>query len=137
MSKADFEAVRQIRNAGREWMADPREITPEDQDEFRHSFIYPVWLYEVNNEIVGYGLVRRGHDRYPYVSLAVASEWRGHGYGAAIYADLRRRWHEDEEICAVIRNDNTPSIRAALAAGFTVTARIVAHDTIVLKATVL
>ena len=137
-SEADFEAVRLIRNAGRQWMADTREITPEQQAEFQRTLEHPVWVYEtLPGEIAGYGLVRRGEDRHAYVSLAVHPAQRGCGIGTAIYRDLRRQWQHDQEVWAVIRTDNTPSIRAALAADYVVTNRIVATGTIALKAQVV
>jgi L-amino acid N-acyltransferase YncA len=136
-SEQDFEAVRLIRNAGREWMADMHEISVEEQAKFRLGAHSPVYVYEINGVIVGWGWVKRGPDRYAYVTLAVRSDMRGKGIGRDIYKDLRTRWQEDDEVWAVIRNGNIASLRAALAAGYTLTSRVVSTGTVALRARVL
>lgn len=118
-------------------MADKREISADEQAKFRLGAHSPVYVYELEEDIVGWGWIKRGHDGYAYVTLAVRPDKRGYGYGRLIYKDLRSRWQEDDEVWAVIQNGNTPSLRAALAAGYTLTSRIVATGTVALKAGVL
>ncbi len=116
----DLETLRQIRNSGRQWMTrDPSEITPEQQRAWWASLDHAstkVWLFSESATDVGYGLLRLENGR-AWCSLAVLPRHQGHGYGTAIY-----RWLALSQfgwsIWAEILADNTPSIRAALRAGF-------------------
>lgn len=113
------EQVRQIRNAGREWMTrDTREIGPDEQAAwFRNGGATSarIWLMYEAETAIGYGLLRREGDRV-WCSLAVLPQHRGHGYGTAIYRYLALS--TAESVWAEILADNTPSLRAALRAGF-------------------
>jgi len=112
----DFEAIRLIRNDGRQWMEDTDEITPEQQEAFRNT--HPrVLVYKVGGVIVGYGMVTRRPDGCLYVSLAVRSDYQGRGVGTHIYWDQRKRWTA-EPVYARIRANNVASIRAATTAGY-------------------
>lgn len=113
----DFEEVRRLRNLGAEWFEYTGEITREQQEQFRRSFIYPIWLYRrQDGQIVGYGFVSPRADGRGFVSLAVDPKFRGHGYGTMIYRNQRSRWVG--AVWAYIRADNIPSVRSALAAGY-------------------
>ena len=116
----DVEMLRQIRNSGREWMTrDTAEITPEQQDKWwkaRGVAAGNVWLFRESATDVGYGLLRRDADGRLWCSLAVLKAHQGRGHGAAIY-----RWLAlavGETVWAEILADNTPSLRAAFRAGF-------------------
>ena len=112
----EFEAVRLIRNAGREWMEDTDEITPTEQEAFRLT--HPrVLVYRVDGVIVGYGMVTRRADGCLYVSLAVHPEHQGQGIGTHIYFDQRKRW-TSEPVYARCRTANVASIHAAGNAGY-------------------
>lgn len=118
---ADVEMLRQIRNSGRTWMTrDTSEITPEQQEAWwkaRGVAAGNVWLFSESATDVGYGLLRR--DGRTWCSLAVLPAHQGRGYGTAIY-----RWLAlavGEAVWAEILADNTPSLRAALKAGFQLT----------------
>jgi GNAT superfamily N-acetyltransferase len=112
----DFEAIRFIRNAGRQWMEDTDEITPEQQEIFRLT--QPrVLVYRVRGVIVGYGMVTRRPDGCLYVSLAVHPDYQGKGVGTHIYFDQRKRWTVDP-VYARCRATNGASIRAATTAGY-------------------
>jgi GNAT superfamily N-acetyltransferase len=117
-SEADFEAIRVIRNAGRHWFEDTRVIEPDEQADFRRAAPYAIWLYLLGDDVVGWGLVRPGDGGQPYVSLAVAREHRGRGYGTRMFRDLRTRWRAP--VWARIRSDNIRSLCAALAAGYVI-----------------
>ena len=115
----DAELVRQIRNSGRQWMTrDTAEISSEQQRAWwarRDPAACPIWLASVAATPIGYGLLRRSSDR-TWCSLAVLPAHRGHGYGTAIYTWLALA--TVEEVWAEIYADNTPSLRAALRAGY-------------------
>jgi GNAT superfamily N-acetyltransferase len=112
----DFEAIRLIRNAGRQWMEDTDEISPETQELFRLT--HPrVLAYRVGGVIVGYGMVTRRLDGCLYVSLAVHPDYQGKGVGTHIYWDQRKRWTVDP-VYARCRATNVASIRAAQTAGY-------------------
>lgn len=117
---ADGELVRVLRNAGRQWMTrDAREIGPDEQRTWwarRDPVACPIWLAEIAQTTVGYGLLRAGDDGRTWCSLAVSPRWRGHGFGSAIYRYLACA--HAGETWAEILADNTPSIRACLRAGF-------------------
>jgi GNAT superfamily N-acetyltransferase len=116
---ADAEIVRTIRNSGREWMTrDTRHIDPIEQAAWwakRDPARCRIWVARLSATDVGYGLLRREGDRV-WASLAVLPQFRGQGFGAAIY-----RWlalATPEQVWAEILADNTPSIRACLRAGY-------------------
>lgn len=116
----DVETLRQIRNSGRQWMTrNTAEITPEQQRAWWAALDHAttkVWLFSESATDVGYGLLRIEQGR-AWCSLAVLPRHQGHGYGTAIYRWLALRWR-GRDIWAEILADNTPSIRAALRAGF-------------------
>lgn len=118
---ADVETLRQIRNFGRQWMTrDSGEITADAQRAWWASACHDpsmdVWLFSEASTDIGYGLVRLESGRL-WCSLAVLPQFHQQGYGTAIY-----RWlalHETQDVWAEILADNTPSLRAALRAGYT------------------
>jgi RimJ/RimL family protein N-acetyltransferase len=113
--REDFESVRHIRNAGREWMTDTHEVTTEMQEAFRASRPR-LLIYRMGDVIVGYGMVtRRGE--HLWVSLAVRPDYQGQGIGTHIYFDQRKRW-TDDAVYAACRPTNAASIRAAEKAGY-------------------
>lgn len=116
----DVETLRQIRNSGRQWMTrNTAEITPEQQRDWWANFnrvATGVWLFSVASTDVGYGLLKLENGRV-WCSLAVLPRHQGYGYGTEIYRWLALRWR-GRDIWAEIYADNTPSIRAALRAGF-------------------
>lgn len=114
---ADAECVRQLRNAGREWMTnDTHEITPEEQQNW-WSHINPtqvhLWLYD-NENTVGFGMLRWEDNRW-WLTLAVHPLWRGKGFGTSIYQHLRQQ--TPEVWCRILEN-NIASLKAAQHAGF-------------------
>lgn len=116
----DLETLRQIRNSGRQWMTrNAAEITPEQQRAWWQTLDHAsvkVWLFSESAAEIGYGLVRLEQGR-AWCSLAVLPRHQGRGYGTAIYRYLalsQPGW----DVWAEILADNTPSIRAALRAGF-------------------
>lgn len=118
-TEQDVETLRQIRNAGREWMTrDTSEISPEQQRDWwaaRDPETCLVYLFSHDGADVGYGLLRLDGGSW-WVSLAVAPEHRGKGHGTAIY-----RWLVpvvSAPIWAEILTANGPSLRAASRAGF-------------------
>jgi RimJ/RimL family protein N-acetyltransferase len=119
----DLEVLRRIRNSGRQWMTrDTAEITREQQlcwwETLDHASV-KVWLFSESSATIGYGLVRLEKGR-AWCSLAVAPRHQGRGYGSAIY-----RWlalsQPGWDMWAEILVSNTPSLRAALRAGFELT----------------
>lgn len=126
---ADVETLRQIRNSGRQWMTrDTHEITPEQQrawwDALDHAGT-KVWLFSESATDIGYGLVRLEQPLRCWCSLAVLPRYRGQHYGTQIY-----RWlalSQAGDVWAEILADNTPSLRAALRAGYTLAS---AYDTL-------
>lgn len=115
----DVETLRIIRNSGRQWMTrDTAEITPAQQrawwKQLDHESV-KIWLFSESATDIGYGLLRLENDRV-YCSLAVLSRHQGRGYGTEIY-----RWlalSQVSEVWAEIYADNTPSLCAALRAGY-------------------
>lgn len=118
-AEADVETLRLIRNSGRQWMTrHTAEITPVQQrawwEQLDHASV-KVWLFREAYTDVGYGLVRLEKAR-TWCGLAVFPRYQGQGYGTQIY-----RWlalSQDRELWAEIYADNTPSLRAALRAGY-------------------
>ncbi len=120
----DVEAMRVIRNAGRQWMTeDQREISVGEQRAWweksrqraAKDFLPVVYREQGSDAVVGYGVIDR-RDGDLMVSLAVAPAFRGLGYGRKIYECLARL--AGEKVLAVIRADNAPSIAAAKRAGY-------------------
>lgn len=131
----EVETLRQIRNSGRQWMTrDTAAITPEQQQAWWkdacHDPSLDVWLFREAATDIGYGLLRRESERL-WCSLAVLPRYQGQGYGTMIY-----RWlalSTTEEVWAEILADNTPSIRAALKAGFQIAYAMDKHAVLVHK----
>lgn len=116
----DLETLRLIRNSGRQWMTrNTEEITPEQQRAWWEGLDHAgtkIWLFSIAQTDIGYGLVRLDGGR-AWCSLAVLPRHQGHGYGTQIYRYLalsQQGWNMWAEIYA----DNTPSLRAALRAGY-------------------
>lgn len=125
LSAADVERVRVLRNTGREQMTnDTREITQQAQQDWWSTIDNSrvlIWLCYDGATEVGFGMIRMLHARTPspnwYVTLVVAPEHHGKGYGTAIYRAMLER-APDGRLFAEILHRNEKSIRAAKAAGF-------------------
>jgi GNAT superfamily N-acetyltransferase len=118
---ADAETLRQIRNSGRQWMTrDSSEIAPAQQQVWWYTLdvtTLRIWLARVAETDVAYGLLRLDGGRW-WASLAVLPRYQGQGYGREVYRFLAAA--TDQDVWAEILADNTPSIKAALSAGFTI-----------------
>lgn len=131
---SDLEMLRQIRNSGRQWMTrHTAEISPEQQQAWWAALDHAgtkVWLFRESATDIGYGLVRLENGR-AWCSLAVLPRYQGQGYGTQIYRwlALSQAWDMYAEILA----DNTPSIRAALRAGYQVAYAADKHAVLVHK----
>jgi RimJ/RimL family protein N-acetyltransferase len=116
---ADAESIRVIRNSGREWMTrHTAEIDFEAQQDWwraRDAATCRIWLARVSSTDVGYGLLRYEDGQW-WCSLAVLPRFQGNGYGTEIYRYLALA--TEAEVWAEILADNTPSLRAALRAGY-------------------
>lgn len=116
----DVEVLRLIRNSGRQWMTrDTSEITPEQQriwwEHLDHAAC-KAWLFSIARTDIGYGLARLEGGR-AWCSLAVLPRHQGQGYGTHIYRWLALN-QQGWDMWAEIYADNTPSLRAALSAGY-------------------
>lgn len=114
--ESDLEFVRLTRNAGRKhFTRDNREVSPEDQELWWKTGAFDLDIFETEDgEPVGYALLTvrefRGAPR-EFISLAVAPEHQGKGWGTEIYRHYRHQLAE-------IRADNHASRRAAEKAGY-------------------
>lgn len=130
----DAELIRVLRNSGRQWMTrDTAEISREEQRAWwarRDPAMCPIWIVSIAATTIGYGLLRLENDRW-WCSLAVAPRERGHGFGRQIYGYLARATEAD--VYAEILADNTPSIRAALGAGFQIAYAMDKHAVLVYR----
>lgn len=129
----DLEILRQIRNSGRQWMTrDTREITHEQQQAWWkdtcHDPSLDVWLFSEALTTIGYGLLRIEGGR-EWCSLAVLPRYQRQGYGTQIYRWLALTTSQD--VWAEILADNTPSIRAALKAGYQIVSAMDKHAVLV------
>jgi GNAT superfamily N-acetyltransferase len=115
---AEVEAMRVIRNAGREWMThDASEISPQQQARWwaeRDPERVRAWLAMHGQEALGYGLLTWRGGRW-WGSLAVKPEARGKGIGTSIYQFLADVCPDD--LWVEIRDDNQASLAAAYKAG--------------------
>lgn len=109
----DLDFIRETRNAGRHNMTrDTSVIYPHDSDVW-WAGTPNAYIAEVDGESVGYAVLREvGSDLY--ISLAVAPEHQGRGYGTEIY----RHFHP--LVKAEIWSWNHASRRAAEKAGLRV-----------------
>lgn len=131
----DAEVVRIIRNSGRQWMTrDTREIGYDAQRAWwsiRNPDICWVYIGRIAETDVGYGMLRLLDDDRWWASLAVLPRYQGNGYGGEIYRYLALSTVQD--VWAEILADNTPSIRAALRAGYQVAYAMDKHAVLVHK----
>lgn len=119
-SSDDVEILRLLRNAGREWFGDSREISSDDQIAWWAANKEKVRCLLVGVPPVGYGMLSHREGRC-WVSLGVDPTSRGKGWGRKIYEVLGRFVRPDEEpIFAAIRADNIASMTAATRAGYRV-----------------
>jgi len=124
---SELQEIRRIRNLGRQWMTDnTQEISEEEQRAWwkrmqlvkSEDFLLYAYRTAIWGPIVGYGMVMR-REGLLHISLAVSPEYRGRGYGSAIYSDMFNCASiDDESVYAVILKSNTASIKAAEKAGF-------------------
>ena len=114
----DVEALRLLRNAGREWFGDPREISSGDQIAWWEANKENVRCVLVGEPPIGYGMISHREGRL-WISLGVDRVARGQGWGRKIYELIGQLVSSDETpIFAAIRADNIASIRAATHAGY-------------------
>lgn len=129
----EVEALRVIRNSGRQWMTrHTDEITFEQQRAWWlgavHDPTLRIWLFSEAATDIGYGLLRRENEQL-WCSLAVLPRYQGNGYGSAIYLHLALS--TEENVWAEILADNTPSIKAALNAGYQIAWALDRHAVLV------
>lgn len=131
----DAEVVRTIRNTGRQWMTrDTREISYDDQQAWwaqRDPDACWIYLGRIAETDIGYGMLRLLDDDRWWASLAVLPRYQGHGYGRDLYQYLALSTAQD--VWAEILADNTPSIRAALGAGYQIAYATDKHAVLVHK----
>lgn len=111
-SEEDVEGLRLIRNACKDGFShDNDEISMQQQAAWWVLMRDKVkaWLYWVELDVVGYGLLRQTDDGRWWTSVAVLPQHAGKGYGGAITADLVRR--ADEPVWATARLDNPAAMR--------------------------
>lgn len=122
VAQADFEAMRTIRNSGRRWYTRFQgEISHGVQRSWRalalqsRDTLRP-YVYEAEGGgIVAYGLLREERGRW-YVTLGVAPEDQGQGYGTEVYRHLAEEARAD--VYAEILRENVASLVAAGRAGY-------------------
>lgn len=114
--------IAAIRNSGREFMThDTSYITNAQQDQWWFSPNREnahIWVVLHEGSIVGFCMVRTMYDSgRDYGTLALLPEYRGLGIGTVLY---RHMIDHCDELWIDVRNDNLPSMNAALKAGFEV-----------------
>jgi GNAT superfamily N-acetyltransferase len=117
---ADAEALRVIRNACRLTMTGHTgEIAPDEQRAWWETYqcrTMRIWLFDMpGGNPVGFGLLRPDESRW-WATLGLLPEWRGRGYGVAIYRHLIAACPGDLWIDVLLTN--SASARAAERAGF-------------------
>lgn len=116
---ADVEALRQLRNAGREWLRDTREISEREQRSWwltrDAARLRACLITNDAGDVIGAGVLSLRADRW-WITVLVAPERRGRGVGTFIYRLLACA--PPGPVWAEIRKDNTASVRAATAAGY-------------------
>lgn len=109
----DLDFIRETRNAGRYNMTrDTSLIHPHDSEVWWASNP-DAYVAEVDGEPVGYAVLREEGHQF-WISLAVAPEHQGRGYGTLIYR------HFQPLVKAEIWKTNVASRRAAHKAGMRV-----------------
>lgn len=111
-----LDAVRKIRNAGRQWMTEHiDELSANEQIVWFSEAPRCLWVWEDEDEIVGYAYIsQRGDDHQLWISLAVHPDHQGKGIGTRIYR------HFVPLVYAEIWRHNTASRKAAEKAGYRV-----------------
>lgn len=116
---ADVEALRQLRNAGHEWLRDTHEIGEYEQRAWwltRDTARLRAYLITDDaGETVGAGVLSLRADRW-WITVLVTPDRRGQGIGTFVYRLLICASPGD--VWAEIREDNDLSRRAATAAGY-------------------
>lgn len=121
----DYQHIRKLRNAVRNFMTSDRSIISEEQQFSFYRLTYAgqdrdhvdIYMhYSQWGSFVGYSLLTRRGDKW-YGTLAVDEEFRGQGYGTAIYKHMQAC---AEEIWLEIYSDNRASFISASKAGFTI-----------------
>lgn len=123
----DIENLRLIRNECRQYMTQMTDEIGQAQQLVWWQSVsgnqnWRVWLVYVPgwDEAIGFAMLRQPLPRRGsrwFVTLGLRTWMRGQGIGTLIYQALRELVPADE-VWAIIREDNTPSIRAAEKAGY-------------------
>jgi RimJ/RimL family protein N-acetyltransferase len=119
----DIMYLRQIRNECREYMTQHTdEISEADQLLWWQRIAgrpdWRVWLVYTPAlpEPIGFAMLRQLKSGYWFTTLGLRAWVRGNGFGTALYRTLRALCVDD--VYAVVRQDNIPSQRAAIRAGY-------------------
>jgi len=79
------EKLRTLRNECREWMTRSRdEISPEQQSVWWSSYHRLAWLYELEQEVVGYSLLYYEDSDIATLSYGLTESARGQGVGKQV-----------------------------------------------------
>lgn len=118
-SDEDYQHVRRLRNAVKQYMTNTREhITEEQQKQFKNRNHTLYMYFSDFGSFIGYSLILKTDGRF-FGSLAVEQEFRGKGYGVEIYKHMQTICQDTHnDLWLDIYCDNNRSIIAALKAGF-------------------
>ena len=114
------ETLRTIRNACRQTLGDPREITPEEQADWwsrASTGGFAGWLFADVRGVLGAGHWSLRDNYVWYATVMVLPRYQGEGIGTAIYRFLAR-CHRRSAALARIAADNPASRIAAGRAGW-------------------
>lgn len=109
------EAVRVLRNSGREWLFDQRYVSRAEQAVWWNAEPRRLWLAADGSSVVGF-MHLQDKDGLTLVTLVVAPNLRSKGYGTEIYR--RAPGLAGGPVHAAIWNRNSASIAAATRAGY-------------------
>lgn len=118
----EWEAMRQIRNACREFMTrDTHEITEEEQaawvEGLDRAACCPCLLF-VKGEPIGYGLLRKEGEQW-WLSGGLLPEWRGKGWGTILFGLLLMK--APRPVYLEVKLSNRKAVRLYAKLGFTPT----------------
>jgi ribosomal protein S18 acetylase RimI-like enzyme len=135
VTEDDAEGMRLVRNTCREWMTiNQGEISSEQQKawfaELDRSKTRPyVYIADGNTDaIVGYGLIRCMNERW-WVSGGLLPNWRGQGYGKALFGALADLVNAQKQTCwLTVFQSNSAAVRTYAALGFEAALNVHWHD---------